>query len=162
MRRCGNVRDRSKQYLRVILRWNKPASHPKLRGLDINSVDDQRASADELGGCHAALQRVLEQACTNSFADPILICRQLSQQQAGDRSGRLAGADWSRESGWQNGGGGESVVADDSIGFMNDKHRRKALLLVGKRARFQPAIKLLFCHTRIARFRAPLSALRGR
>jgi len=139
--RCGNISDRPKQDQWIIFRRDKSASRPKIRRLDVDSVDDQRASADEIRGYHTALQRMLEQPCTNSLADPILICRELSQQQAGDRIGRLAGADRSRQCGRQDGSGGETIIANDPIGFMNDKDGRKTLLLVGERSRFQPTIK---------------------
>jgi hypothetical protein len=66
-----NVGDRPKQDQWIILRRNKSASRPKARGLAVDSVNDQRASADELPGSHTALQRMLEQPSANFFADPI-------------------------------------------------------------------------------------------
>jgi hypothetical protein len=142
--RCCDVGDRPKQDQRIIFRRNKSASGPKACRLDVNGVDDQRPSAHEIRGCHTALQCMLEQPSTNSLADPILICRELSQQQARYRIGRLAGADRSRQCGRQDGRGGETIIANDPIDFMNDKDGRKTLLLVGERSRLQPSIKRRF------------------
>jgi len=105
---------------------------------------------------------MLEQPCANSLADPILICRKLSQQQAGNRIGRLAGADRSRQCGRQDSSGGETVIANDPIGFVNDKDGRKTLLLIRERWRFQPPIKGWFATKEIGEVMSSCKRFRGR
>lgn len=45
-----------------------------MRGLDIDGIDDEGSPANEAGRCYAALQRMPEQPCSNSFAGVILVC----------------------------------------------------------------------------------------
>ena len=70
---------------------------PERGSFDVNRVDNQRTTSDEVCGRDAALQCVFEQACANSFANPVLIRRELPQQQARHGIGRLAGADRPRQ-----------------------------------------------------------------
>jgi hypothetical protein len=74
--RC-NIRDCSEQHEWVILRRQESASPPKARGLYVNGIDDECAPADQATTrrCSACLER----AGANSFSDPILICRKLSE-----------------------------------------------------------------------------------
>ena len=46
--------------------------------MNVNGVDNQRATSDEACGRDAALQCMFEQAHANAFANPILIGRKLS------------------------------------------------------------------------------------
>ena len=84
---------------------------------------------------------MFEQAGANSLADPVLVGRELPEQQAGDGVGRLAGSDRSRQDRWHDGGWREAVIADHPMGFMDDEDGCKALLLVGQRSRLEPAIE---------------------
>ena len=76
--RC-NFRDCSEQHEWVTARRQESASPPKARGLCVDGIDDECASADQASRNDAALQRMPEQAGANSFPDPILICRKLSE-----------------------------------------------------------------------------------
>ena len=73
------------------------ARRPKRSSFNVNRVDDQSATANEACGRNTALQGMFEQAGANSLADPVPIRRKLSQQQAGDRVGRLTGSDRPRK-----------------------------------------------------------------
>ena len=84
---------------------------------------------------------MFEQAGANSLADPILIGRKPSQQQTGNRVGRLTSSDRPRQGRRHDGRRREAIIANDPIGVMDDKNRRKALLLVGKRAGLEPPIE---------------------
>jgi hypothetical protein len=84
---------------------------------------------------------MLEQSSANSFADVILICRKLSQQQARNGIRRLTGSDRSRQRRGKNRRRCEAVIANDSIGFMYDHYGRETLLLIGERACLQPSIQ---------------------
>src|SRR5258706_2541501 len=55
----------------------KRAPAPERSSFDVNRVDSQRATSDEVCGRDAALQGMLEQARANPLADPILIRRKL-------------------------------------------------------------------------------------
>lgn len=139
-RRC-DVGDRPQQNQRIILRRNEPAAAPEIRGLDIDGIDDQRATADQSGCRHATLQRMFQKSGTNPFANPVLIRCKLPQKQARDGIWRLTGADGTWKCGRQDRGRRKTVIADNPIGFIDDKDGREPLLLIGERARFQPSIE---------------------
>jgi hypothetical protein len=112
-----------------------------MRGLDIDGIDDEGTPANQAGRHYTALQRMLEQASANSFANAILICRQLSQQQARNGIRWLTGTDRSRQRCGKNRRRREAVIANDPIGFMYDHDGRETLLLIGERACLQPSIQ---------------------
>jgi hypothetical protein len=87
-KRCRNVGDRSEENEWIVLGGNETASPPESGSFEVDRVDDQGATFDEVCGRDTPLQRVLEQAGAKPLADPVLIGRKLSQQQAGDGVGR--------------------------------------------------------------------------
>ena len=94
--RCRNVGERPDEDQRIIFRSDKAAPFPKIRGLDIDGVDDEGTPANQAGRRYTTLQRMFQQAGPDAFADVILIRRKLSQQQARNRIWRLTGTDRSR------------------------------------------------------------------
>ena len=112
-----------------------------MRGLDIDGIDDEGTTANQVGRHYTALQRMLEQPSANSFADVILICRKLPQQQARNWIRRLAGAYRSRQRCGKDRRRREAVVSKDTVGFMHDHDGRETLLLIGERACLQPSIQ---------------------
>jgi hypothetical protein len=58
----------------------------------------------------------------------------LSQQQAGDRVGRLTGSDRPRKACWHDRRRRKPIIADHLIRLVNDNNCREAFLLVGERA----------------------------
>jgi len=96
-KRCCNIGDRPEEDQWIVFRGNEAASDPERSSFDVNRVDDQSATSNEARGRDTALQRMLEQAGANSLADPILIGRKLSEQQARDGVGRLTGSDRPRQ-----------------------------------------------------------------
>ena len=79
--------------LGIGVRRTKRRSTPEIRGFSIDSIDDQRTAADETGRRHAALQRMLDETGADTLADPVLVSRQLAEEQAGNGVGRLPRAD---------------------------------------------------------------------
>jgi hypothetical protein len=96
-KRCCYVSDRPEQDEWIVLRGYETAPLPEHSRLDVNRVDEQRATSDEICGRDTALQCMFEQARASSLAYPILIRRKLPEQQAGDGVGRLAGPDRPRQ-----------------------------------------------------------------
>ena len=133
--RSGDVCDRPEKNQRIILGRDESASLPEFCGFHIDRMDDQSASTDQAGGGDAALQRVADKARSNSPPDPVLIGRKLSEKQAGNRIGRLPRADRSWQRRGQDGGRRETVIADHSIGLVNDEDRCKAFFLIGECSR---------------------------
>jgi len=82
---------------------------------------------------------MFEQSGTNSLADPTLIGRKLSQQQAGD--GRLTGSDSPRQAWWHDRRWRKAIIADHPIRLVNDDNRCEALFLIGERPRLEPPVE---------------------
>lgn len=84
---------------------------------------------------------MFHQACANAPPGPSRIRRELAEKQAGNRIGRLPGADRPRQDRRDHGRRRETMVSDDTPGLMHDKNCREALFLIGKGSRLQPVIE---------------------
>lgn len=104
-------------------------------------MDHQGASADQLRSSHGALERVLDQAGSNTSARPGPIRGELPEKQTWDRIGRLTGSDRSWQDRGRHGGRGKAIEADHPFRLMDDKDCGEALRLIGKRTRLEPVIK---------------------
>ena len=104
-------------------------------------MDHQGASADQLHSSHGALERVLDQAGSNTSARPGPIRGELSEKQAWDRIGRLTGSDRSWQDRGRHGGRGKAIEADHPFRLVDNKDGGEALRLIGKRTRLEPVIK---------------------
>ena len=104
-------------------------------------MDHQRASADQLRGRHGALKRVLDQTGPDASARPCPIRSELPEKQAWHWVGRLAGSDRPWQDGGHHGGRGKAIESNRPFRLMDDKDRGEAFHLIGKRARFEPAIE---------------------
>ena len=90
---------------------------------------------------HAALERVFHETRADPAPLPIDVGRELTEQQARNRIGRLARADRARQHVRHDGRRRETIVADDTTRLMNDDDGCKAFLLIGKCASLEPVIE---------------------
>lgn len=114
---------------------------PELRRFRIDCIDHQRASSDQFRRLNAALKGMLYQARADAAPSPSDIGRKLAKEQARHRIGRLPRADRPRQDRRHDGRRRQPVVSGHPAGFVDNENGRKALLLVGERAAFQPFIK---------------------
>lgn len=129
---------------------------PELRGIRIECVHDQCATAHQPRSLNGSHQCVTQQSRADSAARPSDISRQLTEQKAGNRSRWLAGLDGPGHRARYDSGGREAVVADDAAGLMDDDDDREALLLIREGAGLEPVIE-----RRAAASEGPEVVLRG-
>ena len=139
--RCGNVRDGSEENERIVFRGHKTPPAPELRGFVIDGVDHQGTPADQPCRMDAALERMFHQTCADALPYPSGVRCKLTEKQAGNGIGRLAGADRARQDRWQSGGGREAIISNDPPCLMHHENGRKAFLLVRQGAGFQPMVE---------------------
>lgn len=139
--RGGNCCERSKQDERIIFRRQKAPPAPEIGGFRIDRMDHQHAPADQLRGCHRALERVLDQTGSDASPRPGPIRGELPEKQTWDRIGQLAGPDRPWQDGGHHGGRSEAIEADHPFRLVDDKNGGEAFRLIGKRARLEPVIE---------------------
>ncbi|RXH26186.1 hypothetical protein XH99_21965 [Bradyrhizobium nanningense] len=99
------------------------------------------ASSDQACGRDAAPECMLEQAGADPLADPILVGRELSQQEAGNGVRRLTGSYRPRQGRGNDGRRCKAIMTDHPVHLVHHHDGGKTLFLVGQRSRFQPAVE---------------------
>src|SRR5262252_4637196 len=92
VKRCRNIRHRSKEQQWIVLGRKKSAPTPKCCGPFINRSDDQGAPADQSRRGDTAREFVSQKTGRDALTRPRLVRRELAQEQTGNRVGRLTGA----------------------------------------------------------------------
>ena len=116
-------------------------SLPEPCSLVIDGIDHQGPSADQAGSLNATLKRVFHQAGADALPCPFCVRGELSKKQAGNRVGRLPGADRARQDRGHHRRRCEAIVSDNAPCVVNDDDCREALFLIGKGAGLQPVIE---------------------
>lgn len=141
LERGCNSRDGSEENERIVPGGHESASLPEPRSLVIDSIDHQGTTADQVCRLNAALKRMLHKTCADALPRPSDVCGKLAEKQAGNRIGRLPGADRAGQDCRDNGGWRQTVISDHAPGLMDNEDGGETLLLIGKRARLQPVIE---------------------
>lgn len=140
-KRRRNVGDGTNQNERIIPGWEKSSSLPEGRCFHIDSVDEQRPTANEL--CHrdATLQSMFQQAGPDTAAGPGEVRCELAEQEARHWIRRLARSDGPRQGVRDDGRRRETIEADHAAFLVSDQNRGEALLLVRKRPGLEPVVE---------------------
>lgn len=139
--RRRDVADRAEQNKRIISGRLEATPLPEFSGFTIDGVDQQGPSADQRSGLNATLEGMLHKAGPDAQPCPSGVGRELAEQHTGDRVGRLARSDRTRQNRRHNGRRREAIVSDYAPGLMHHENSGEALLLVGEGARSQPVVK---------------------
>jgi hypothetical protein len=123
-----------------VSRGNEATPPPERRGFGIDGVDHESTTSDERRR-HDALEGVFQQPGSDPAPGPGNVRRELAEQQARHRIGRLAGADGSRQDVRNDRCGRKAVIADDTARLMHDQDSGETLLLVGKRSGLEPMVE---------------------
>lgn len=79
----------------------------------------------------ATFECMFHQAGANASSCPLSIGGELAEKEAGNRIGRLPGADRAWQDRRNDGGRCQTIISDDTSGIMDDENRRKAPFLIG-------------------------------
>lgn len=91
--RCSDCGDGAKQDERIVLRGHETSALPELSRFLIDCIDHQRSATDQSSGLDASLKGMFHQTCTDASSRPLPVRRKLAEEKAGNRIGRLPGAD---------------------------------------------------------------------
>lgn len=116
-------------------------SLPEQSRLLIDGIDQQGPTADQSRRQNATLKSMFHQASADPLPRPISVRGELPEKQAGDRVGRLSGADRARQDRRNHPCRSQPIISDDTPRLVNDDDSREALFLIGKGAGLQPVIE---------------------
>lgn len=114
---------------------------PELRRFRIDGIDHQRAPSDQFRRLNTTLKGMLHEARADTSPSPTGIGRKLAEEQARHRVGRLPGADRPGQDRRHDRRRGQTVVSNHPASLVGNENGRKALLLIGEGAGFQPMIE---------------------
>lgn len=117
---------------------------PKVQGLLIECIDDDRASTNQPSTGNASCERVFQEAAGDPAAGPGQVGRELPKQQTRHGAWRLARPDRSRHGRRNDSGRGKPAVAHDATVFMDHGDDGETVVLIRKCTVLQPIVERWF------------------